>query len=184
MRSKEQSAMSLTNTTPSPDFKARTDLTWFIRERARETVKEVGFGWVGSQSAPSTYQQLRGAFAHSESTGAPLVVSDQNCDSAIYAMPQDNVAFRFWHDVHHVKLGLSFRLEDELELAIWHLDQAVLGGFMPNSLPYQLLKADLFGQVLLMALIGRFPFDQAEFVTTCAEAGLLNGLLDEIRRIP
>jgi hypothetical protein len=176
--------MSLSNATPSPNFKARADLTWFIRARARETAKEVGFTWQGTPHAPSTYQQLRGAFAHSESTGDPLPVSDQFCDTTIYVMPQDNIRFRFWHDVHHVKLGLSFRLEDELELAIWHLDQAVLGGFMPNSPPYQLLKADLIGQVLLMALIGRFPLDQKEFVTTCAEAGLMSGLLDEIRRIP
>lgn len=176
--------MSVDNRTPETDDQARLDLSRFIRDRAEQTKNEVGFTWIGTPSAPSTYQQLRGAFNKSTSTGAPLPISNLFCDSSIYPVEEDNVRFRFWHDVHHVKLGLSFRLEDELELALWHLDQAAQAGILPGSVTYELLEADLIGQVLLMALIRRFPIDQAEFVNTCSQVGLMTGLLDEIRRIP
>lgn len=176
--------MSIANLKPEPDAQVRLDLSRFIRQRARQTASEVGFGWVGTSSAPSTYQQLRGAFKHSKNSGAPLTVSSLFCDSTIYPVKEDNVRFRFWHDVYHVKLGLSFRLEDELELALWHLDQAAQSGILPSTPVYELLQADLIGQVLLMALIRRFPIDQADFVTTCTQVGLMTGLLDEIRRVP
>lgn len=176
--------MSIANLTPEPGAQIRLDLSRFIRQRACQTANEVGFGWVGTPSAPSTYQQLRGAFNHSTSSGAPLPISNLFCDSTIYPAKEDNVRFRFWHDVHHVKLGLSFRLEDELELALWHLDQAAQACILPGTPVYELLQADLIGQVLLMALIRRFPIDQADFVTTCTQVGLMTGLLDEIRRVP
>lgn len=167
-----------------PLMRARRDLSAFIRDRALETKQAVGFGWVGVPAAPDTYQQLRGAWHYSKATGAPLPVSNLFCDSVIYLEPSDNLAFRFWHDVHHVQLGLSFALPDELELALWHLDQLQAAGHPRGTLTYQLLEADLVGQVLIMAVGGRFPFDQMTFVQACADGGLTTGVLAELRRIP
>lgn len=161
----------------------RIELTQFVRQQADRTSRELGFGWAGVVAAPSTYQQLRGAFTHSQETGEPLPVSSLFCESTIYDSPEDNIRFRYYHDVRHVRLGLSFNLDDELELAQWHLDELALSGFGKGSLPYELMTADLVGQVFLMGTIGRFPLDQGSFVATCHEAGLVPGLLAEIRRL-
>lgn len=172
--------MSITKIT---DLAPEVTATLFVRQQAERTAKEVGFGWIGVAEAPNTYQQLRGAFQRSTLTGEPLPVSNLYCDSSIYLTPDDNIAFRFWHDVHHVTLGCSFRLEDELELALWHLDQAEQAGLVKGSAAHELLTSDLVGQLFLMALIGRFPFTQAAFVEGCQQLGLFGGLLSEIRRV-
>lgn len=163
---------------------ARRLLSAFITTHADATAQRLGFGWTAGPSAPSTYQQLRGAVAHCQATGEPLLVSSEHSDSVIYTRPEVNHAFRFWHDVSHVRRGLSFELPDELELALWHLDVLRRGGAEPASLQYRLLEADLVGQLLLMGLAKRFPYDQEDFVLDCAERGLDYGLLAEIRRIP
>lgn len=163
---------------------ARVAIAKFVRRQANETAAAVGFDWLPTPDAPSTYQQLRGAYAASLATGRPLPVSNLHTDTSVFLNPEDNIAFRFWHDVHHVRLGLSFSLSDELELASWHLGQAEQAGFAPGSLAYRLLEADHVGQVLLQGLAGRFPFDQETFVLTCVEAGLSTGLLAELRRVP
>lgn len=163
---------------------ARQQLSAFIRQQADELAGRLGFGWRPVMDAPSTYQQLRGALDHSLDTQEPLPVSSENSASVIYDGPEVNFAFRFWHDVSHVQHGLSFALEDELELALWHLDVLKRAGAAPESIAYRLLEADLLGQLLLMGIVGRFPFDQEEFVLGCALLGLDRGLLAEIRRIP
>ncbi|NEW35805.1 hypothetical protein GV791_25025 [Nocardia cyriacigeorgica] len=176
--------MTTSHPTRSELHVGRAELTRFVREQAERTRDELGFGWIGVATAPSTYQQLRAAFARSTETGDPLPVSSLFCESTIYEAPDDNVRFRYYHDVHHVRLGLSFNLDDELELAQWHLDELSLAGFGKGSLPYELMTADLVGQIFLMGVIGRFPLDQGRFVATCHEAGLVSGLLAEIRRLP
>lgn len=163
---------------------ARVDIAKFVRRTAKETAADVGFGWIATPEAPSTYQQLRGAYAASLVTGQPLPISSLNNESSVFINAEDNIAFRFWHDVSHVRLGLSFALADELELATWHLAQAERAGFVPGSLGYRLLEADHVGQVLMQALGGRFPFHQEAFVLTYAQHGVGLGLLAELRRIP
>lgn len=161
----------------------RWHLQQLVTTKAQLLSKEIGFDWVGSPLAPSTYQQLRGAYQHSVSTGYPLPVSNLFCERTIYLNPSDNVAFRFWHDASHVRLGLSFQLEDELELANWHLAEVKAAGYDEDTSVYRLLQHDLLGQVFLQGVIGRFPFDQEAFVATCMIQGLTVGLLSEIRRL-
>lgn len=163
---------------------ARRQLSAFINEQADELAGRLGFGWRPVVDAPSTYQQLRGALDHSLNILEPLPVSSENSASVIYDDPEVNFAFRFWHDVSHVQHGLSFALEDELELALWHLKVLEQSGTARESIAYRLLEADLLGQLLLLGLVGRFPFDQEQFVLTCALLGLDRGLLAEIRRTP
>ncbi len=162
---------------------ARHEVTSFVRFKADETAKAVGFNFVGVPDAPSEYQQLRGAYADAWATKTPLPVSNEHCDTSIYLEPADNMRFRFWHDVHHVKLGLSFNLDDELELATWHCQQMESAGFRPDSLGFRMFRADLVGQLYLMGIKGRFPYNQRRFVETCLTHGLDLALLDEIRFI-
>lgn len=163
---------------------ARRQLSGFIQQQADELAGRLGFGWQPLADAPSTYQQLRGALDHSLTTLEPLPVSSENSVAVIYTRPEVNFAFRFWHDVSHVQHGLSFALEDELELALWHLGVLAGGGLSPESLAYRLFQADVLGQLFLIGLAGRFPFDQEEFVLGCAVVGLEAGVLTEIRRTP
>ena len=162
---------------------ARINLSRFVREQADKTAEALGFGWVGTAEVPSTYQQLRGAFEHSKRTGEPLPVSNLYCDDTIFVEPVDNVAFRAWHDFHHCILGLSFGLPDEWELTLWHLRQLEEAGLGPTTREYELFRLDALGQVILLGLVGRFPFQQGEFVRTCAELGLDAGILHELRRV-
>lgn len=155
----------------------------FILRIADQTKREIGFGWVGTKDAPSTYQQLRGAYQRSVATGEPLPVSNEHCRTAIFPLESDNVAFRFWHDVSHVRLGLSFSLGDELELALRHLTAIKQAGHHEDSPVHQLLSTDLFSQIACNAIAGRFPADQAVFVADCYQRGLWSALLSEIRRI-
>ena len=164
---------------------ARVDVAKFVRRTARAVAAELGFAWVGSSLAPQTYQQLRGDYAASQLTGLPLPVSAQGGHrSSLYLKPEDALAFRFWQATAHVRLGLSFALPDELELAVWQLHQAEQGGLLHGSLPYRLLDADLLGRLLLRAIAGRPPLAEEAFVLTCAREGLGVGLLAELRRVP
>lgn len=181
--------MSTSEPTGSPALSleimlARDELTRFVRRQAREAAARVGFSYEACADAPGTYQQLRGAYAESRANGTPLPIYDQFCDTSIFFQDEDNVRFRFWHDVSHVGLGVSFRLEDELELGIWHLEQLERAGFPKGSLPWKVFRADIVGQIQLMALIGRFPIHQRRFVYECVEYGMETGLLEEIRRVP
>lgn len=169
---------------PERVLRARKTLGEFIAATAQATATELGFGYVGTPDAPNTYQQLRAAYDRSCSTGELLPISDEYCDSTIYLTPEENVKFRFWHDTSHVARGLSFRLEDEWELSLWHLDQLRVAGFGPGTLEYELLRTDVVGQVIVQALIQRFPYDQGLFTLHCLEAGFDAGILAEVRRRP
>lgn len=169
-------------TAPGP-LGARINLSRFVREQAQRAADDLGFGWVGTPEAPSTYPQLRAAFAHSTATAEPLPVSNLYCDDTVFMEPGDNVGFRFWHDISHCRLGLSFSLPDEWELTLFHLEQLERAGLGPETQEYQLLRLDLFGQIILLGIAGRFPLNQGEFTRTCAEIGLDAGVLRELRRV-
>lgn len=162
---------------------ARVNLSRFVREQADESADAQGLGWIGVPNAPSTYQKLRGAFEHSQRTGEPLPISNLYCDDTIYLESADNLAFRFWHDAPHCRLGMSFSLQDEWELSLWHLLQLTAVGLGPGSLEYELFRLDAIGQIILLGVAGRFPFEQVEFVRACAEVGLDQGILRELRRV-
>lgn len=162
---------------------ARLNCARFTAEMARQTAERVGFTYVPIEKAPSTAQQLIGAYEHSVRTGEPYPVSNLYCESTIYFEPINNYEYRFWHDVSHRQLGLSFTLEDEWALGIYHLEQAKLAGFPAGSLEYELLRCDIFGQVILLGIAGRFPYDQGLFALECAEFGLEAGILAELRRV-
>lgn len=170
-------------TTQSRQWVARTELSLYVSEQAGRAAHELGFGWIGVSEAPSTYQQLRAAFRHSQLTGDPLLVSCLFCERTVFSSSEVNVAFRFWHDTAHCRLGLSFELPDEWELALWHLDQLERGGFSNDTDEYQLLRFDLLGQIILLGITGRFPFNQQDFTLTCGLLGIDAGIMAELRRL-
>ncbi|WP_041369336.1 hypothetical protein [Nakamurella multipartita] len=162
---------------------ARATLSSFVEERAHRAATENGFAWRPDSGAPDGYPELLAAYTLSRSTGEPLPVSDQFCDDTVYLDPKTNMAFRYWHDVSHVRLGLSFDLVDELELANWHLAELEQHTGQPrDSMAWHLLHADLVGQIYVMALVGRFPLNQGSFAKDCAVRGFDVGVLAECRQ--
>jgi hypothetical protein len=176
------SAAGLGLYTDSELDEARITLTQFVFDQAETTALDVGFGYRPAANAPTTYNRLCEAYATSQRTGQPLPISDQHSDDVIFSSPDANIAHRFVHDVHHCRLGLDFGLIDELELAIWHLDQLEDAGYERGSLEWTLLHADLVGQIQINAFAKRFPNDQRQFGIDCAVLGFERGVLAELRR--
>jgi len=169
---------------PAPGvWGARLNLGRFVIDLAATTTSELGFGWYATPNAPSTAQQLIGAYEHSVRTGEPYPVSSLFCESTIFTEPHINHAYRYVHDCSHRKLGLSFTLEDEWHLGTYHLAQAEEAGLGPGSREHELLRCDIFGQLMLLGVAGRFPIDQGVFALECFELGIEAGLLRELRRI-
>lgn len=180
------SAAGWPHVVPSPPdvLAARRNLTRFVTQQAEEAQDVLGFGYLPCADAPSTFESLRRAFARSVRTGEPLPVSDEHSDSVIFTEPAANFSLRYWHDVNHVRRRLTFNLVDELELSLFHLSALVKVGFPECSLEWQLLHADLIGQVYLMSLTRRFPLDQQRFGMACLSEGFDQALLNDARRLP
>ncbi len=160
---------------------ASAELGEFIKEQAALTAEQVGFAYELRPDAPSDYPTLLRAYLHSATTGKPLSILSENSESVIYPDPAANFALRFWHDINHVRQGLSFNLIDELELNLWHLGELEAAGYKRGSLVWRLLHADLVGSGYVQALGRRFPHDQRRFITNCVQMGFDRGLLAELR---
>jgi hypothetical protein len=160
---------------------ARMTISQFVVDQADKTSAEVGFGYEPRAGAPSTFPVLKAAFDHSAATGEPLPVSNEHSESVVYADAEVNFAMRFWHDVNHVRRGLTFDLVDELELALWHLNVLEGEGFGSETVVWQLLHTDLVGAIYVMSLSRRFPLDQLRFAEGCVATGFDAGVLTELR---
>jgi hypothetical protein len=162
-------------------FAAADVLSAFTEQAAAQTAGEMDFGYGLAPDAANTFPVLAEAYARSVATGAPLPISSASGDDVIYTSPNTNGALRFWHDVNHVRRHLEFGLVDELELSLSHLGEPEEAGYLPGSLVWRLLHADLPGQAYVQAFGRRFPRDQRRFVTGCLTAGFDHGLLAELR---
>ena len=163
---------------------ARRNLSAFVLNQAEQTAHGAGFGWEARADAPDKYPVLQAHYDEIKRSGGPLHVSSYNSGNAIYTTPQINHAFRFWHDMHHLKLGLSFKFVDEIELALWHLSVAEKAGLGRGSLESQLLEIDLLGQNYLYSVARKHPVNQEVFVRRCLDLGLHEGVLAEVRANP
>lgn len=56
---------------------ARNDLTTFVQEKAQDSATRLGFSYEPCADAPSTYQQLRGAYVESQ-PDAPIQTRSDN----------------------------------------------------------------------------------------------------------
>lgn len=147
-------------------------LTNFVLIEADAMARLVGFGWQTTPDAPTDFADLCEAYTHSERTGEPLPVSSDHSHSTIYLTPEANVAFRFWHDVTHVRLDQCFDPYDELEVAKAQLQILKAKGWGPDTWVYRLLRSDTLGQTIFGARTGTFPVGQAAFARADLEKGL------------
>ena len=174
--------MSKEQTTNEEFDQAASNLSKFVTDMAGKTAAEKGFVWTATPDAPDTYDKLTAAYKRSIQTGEPMPVSSLYCDRVIYQKPSQNYAMRFWHDTLHMTTGLTFALDDELELGLHHLAIAEQNGIKRYSMEWRMLRVDLLGQNYLLGIAKRFPIDQAEFVRGCLLRGLDEGVLIEVRK--
>jgi hypothetical protein len=167
--------------TPATTFDgARANLRRFVQIVAGASAQMVGFGWRGDPDAPADYRSLLHAYARSQFTGDPLPVSDEHMETTIYIDGAGNLAFRFWHDITHLRLGHGFDLDGEIEVARAQLDVLAAAGFPAGTLEFELLHADTLGQTLCGAATGRFPADQICFARLTLSSTLAFAIRDEL----
>lgn len=163
---------------------ARINLGHFMTEQAERARQKHGTDFVASPDAPSSYPDLLATYMECIRTGKPFPVSSAHCERTIYRAPAGNLRFRFVHDLGHVEKGLSFSLEDEIELGAYHLETLRADGYDAKSLEHRLLHADTIGQTYCQALIGRFPYDQLGFALDALNYGVDTAVERESQRLP
>jgi hypothetical protein len=159
---------------------AVANLGQFVLVQATATQQLAGFGWRGGPDAPADYGGLLRAFLRSQTTGTPLPVSDRFDEPTIYGSRVANLAFRFWHDVTHVRLHRGFDLQGELDVAEAQLGVLRAAGFRSGSLEYELLHADTMGQTLCGTATGGFPQDQTCFARVAVTSSLALAIRREL----
>jgi len=168
---------------PAPSITAaRTNLNRFVLVQAGATAQLVGFGWQADPDAPADYRSLLTAYVRSQVTGCPLPVSNAYTEPSIYGTTEGNLAFRFWHDVTHVRLHQGFDLDGEIEVATAQLDVLGAAGFQPGSLEFELFHADTLGQTLCGLATGDFPRDQMCFARLSLESSLTLAIRTELEK--
>lgn len=108
--------------------------------------------------APNTWKELQDWWESKGKYGEPMPVFDGGCDQTIYSQPYINHAFRAWHDMIHLKNGLSFQPEDEAKTAFIHMAAC------DNVADALTIFADVYGQVLFYQKTGQFVENQSQFV--------------------
>lgn len=162
---------------------ARETLTAFVWERAEATRYRTGVGWLFTAEAPNTFRELRNAWNVSLATGAPLSISNTDCESVIFTEPNANAAYRYWHDVTHLERERNFTNPHELDMANYHLWDAEQQGLTRGSLPWRLLHADAVGNVLHWSVYRQYVADQKVFILNAVKFGLDAALVGESARM-
>jgi hypothetical protein len=121
---------------------------WILSEAARISELE-GFGWKPTEDPPDGFDAVLLAYQHCRESGERFpVLRSTEAESSIYAGVEANHAFRFLHDMTHVRLELGFDPDAELYVAVEHLQMLRRSGFSLGSLEWQLLHADTVGQLV------------------------------------
>lgn len=107
----------------------------------------------------------------------PFPVNAAQSEDTIHGSPAANHAFRAWHDALRLELRAGFTEDDELRVAEEHQRVARRAGLDSQDLAY--LWADTRGQDLCKRRIGRFPKQQARYVTRVLAVGLDRAIEEE-----
>lgn len=151
---------------------ASINLSRFVTAQAIAAERLVGFSWKPSANAPSQFSALKRAYLASTWTGQRLLVSDEHCEETIYISALENYAFRFWHDVTHVRMDQGFDLDGEIIVARSHLAVLTAAGWGEGSPEYELFRAETLGRALCFNASGQFPNNQPCFARRAVTSSL------------
>ena len=177
---------------------ARRQLTIAIQQLAKDTIRATGINYNAISPeywhGPDTWEDLQRVYAEAEalshkSAYVGMPVFGGACDQTIYLTPEANHAFRYWHDMGHVRYNMSFTPEDEATLQrryhlddMWRelgrpvaadqdghvtMDHTVISDSavaLGALLAFKMYYADTIGQIEYIVARGKFPTDQLAFV--------------------
>lgn len=161
--------------------KGVAELAAFVWRRAEESAAEVGFGFRPSEHGPGSFAELQRQVRLAECSGLPLPVSARFSETAILG-ERTNVAFRFWHDLTHVRLRAGFDRSGEVAVGQQQLGKLEASGVRPHSLVWRLLFAETLAQDTCLRRTGEFPADQTRFTLDYLEHGLDGAIVLEAGR--
>jgi hypothetical protein len=137
------------------------DYVMLVKEKFFPDVEIYG----ADAEAPNSYDELR------MWKGSPcLPVFTGGCDKTIFDTPETNYMMRGIHDLTHLKYGLSFKPEDEVECARHHVQQFKKVG--APDLFQRMIYEDTHAQVRYYAETGKFVDNQRAFVNAVLNHGL------------
>ena len=155
--------------------------TMFFGEASRLAEVE-GFGWRACSDAPNTFEEVLEAYQRCKESGERYPVLNTGSQTSILVSQDVNHAFRFLHDMTHIRLELGFDTESEMYVAVEHLNLLRRAGYVVGSLEWHLLHADTIGQIVAGCVLGRFVIDQRAFDFDCVEHGLRRAIeIEEAR---
>jgi len=132
-------------------FTARDEIIDFIRsELLTRDIRYLARPW-----APSTFEALK-----ADCLPTRLVVDSSNSEHTIFESPEDNHAFRAFHDFYHLTLDADFSVNGERKVTNRQLRDARSAGLSHNAMT--LYTAEL-RQYEHYFTHGRFPVDQRLF---------------------
>lgn len=104
-----------------------------------------------SDSAPGTESELFG------NVGRDLIIWSGESDNTIYQDPKVNHAFRAIHDAMHLKTGLGFTPEEEIEMG------RIQAAQIDSDFIAKLFYIEIAGQAEYYLKHGKFVEDQINF---------------------
>jgi hypothetical protein len=142
------------------DTRLAAGLAWLVANMeslASDTLTRAGFtGYHGAAVAPETFEALAAV-----PRGGSLPIWNGECEHTIYGAPAVNIAFRAWHDAHHLLGPHPFTLDGERDACEAQVSD-VRAVCPPDLFPAvaALLRAEIVGQATILAETGAFPTDQ------------------------
>ena len=141
---------------------ARSRLSLIVQEKAASLCHGHRITYAAVETAPETLPGLNAAWREARRTGLPFPVWAGASENTIYLRPEDNHAFRFWHDSMHVRYLLDTSLADELRVAQYHVD-FVAGLYGKDSPEAALMAVDTAGQALYYMVHGEHVPNQLQY---------------------
>ena len=115
--------------------------------------------------APSTWPELKTAYAAALAGDRMLPVYNGGSDATVFPYPQDNWLFRALHDLDHLDLDADLSADGERLAAFRHIRR------FPPGLLSDVATAETYGQLIAFERTGRFVADQREFAYQWLNAG-------------
>jgi hypothetical protein len=139
-------------------YRAPSPLNWQFNIATRALAALHAPGWVASDDAPATYDELDVTRAEH----GRIVVWTGASENTIFDDPETNWAFRAWHDAAHLAHGLLFTIEGETATAYVQASH-LIGEYGDGDDVVEmvaLLLCEVVGQAERLARYGEFPADQ------------------------
>jgi hypothetical protein len=148
------------NRTPSA-YRSPSPLNWQFNASVRALASLHAPGWIASDDAPATYDELDVTRAEH----GRIVVWTGASERTIFDDIETNWAFRAWHDAAHLRHALPFTIEGETATAYVQAADIVAeyGDDTDAADMVALLLCEVIGQAEIFAACGEFPADQMAF---------------------